>query len=366
VVGPSESVPQTDRKIVSDAPVDSLEQSQDTPRGVTVVADFGGTNARFATVGESPRDLRDVDVSRCADHPSLAHAVEAYLQKHRIRDLAEMCIAVAGPVDKDMVQLPNNHWIFSKSQLELRLDAPLTVINDFTAQALCIDILEEEELHWIGTPRPTGPGIRTLIGPGTGLGVAVEMPSGDIIPSEAGHVGFAATSEHEIQLLRALFTRFRRVSIERLVSGPGLENIYWANRRIAQPDPEADQVQRSPKEIAELAHGGDPMARESIEDFFDILASFAGDMALATWATGGIYLSGGVVEKLNRYLDPERFRARFQDKGRFTRFCEEVPVAWVRAEHPGLLGCAVAVRKLEHLPGLVPGSAPGSGTLPVA
>lgn len=343
----------------------SQERSGSPESGATVVADFGGTNARFATVGDTPRDLEGVEVFRCADHPSLEGAVEAYLQKRHIHNLAEVCIAVAGPVDKDLVDLPNNHWIFSKSQLEAHLGAPLTVINDFTAQALAVDHLVPEEIYWLGAPRPSGQGIRTVIGPGTGLGVAIQMPSGEIIPSEAGHVGFAATSEHEIALLRALFSRYRRVSIERLVSGPGLENIYWANRRIAHPEPEADQVRRSPREIAEMAHNGDPMAQESIEDFFDILASFAGDMALATWATGGIYVSGGVVQKLNKYLDAERFRARFEDKGRFTRFCEEVPVAWIRAEYPGLLGCAVAVREGRAVPGLVKGSAPGSGSLPV-
>jgi len=320
--------------------------------GATVVADFGGTNARFATVGESSRDLHGIEVFKCAEFPSLQGAVEAYLREKGIHNLAEVCIAVAGPVDKDLVDLPNNHWIFSKAQLEQALGAPLTVVNDFTAQALAIDLLREEELHWLGAPRPEAAGIRTIIGPGTGLGVAVQMPSGEIIPSEAGHVGFAAASEHEIDLLRTLFSRYRRVSIERLASGPGLENIYWANRRLTLADPEADKVRHQPAEIAAMANEGDALAQKSIEDFFDILASFAGDMALATWATGGIYISGGVVRKLERFFDEERFRARFEDKGRFTRFCEEVAVGWIRAEQPGLLGCSAAIRGARGYPGL--------------
>ncbi|HSG46559.1 MAG TPA: ROK family protein, partial [Longimicrobiales bacterium] len=293
-------------------PAVSLRDAAYVPEGgATVVADFGGTNARFATVGESPRDLHGIEVFRCAEFPSLQGALEAYLQAKGIGRLAEVCIAVAGPVDKDLVDLPNNHWIFSKSQLETTLGAPLTVVNDFTAQALAIDLLEADELHWVGAPRPDAGGIRTIIGPGTGLGVAVQTAGGEIIPSEAGHMGFAAASEHEIDLLRALFFRYRRVSIERLASGPGLENIYWANRRLTLPDPEADQERRTPAEIAAMAHEGDALAQRSIEDFFDILAAFAGDMALATWATGGIYLSGGVVRKLVRFFDEERFRARF-------------------------------------------------------
>lgn len=327
--------------------------------GATIVADFGGTNARFATVGESPRDLHGIEVFKCAEFPSLQGALEAYIAAQEIGSPAEVCIAVAGPVDKDQVDLPNNHWTFSKSGLEAALGAPLTVVNDFTAQALAIDLLTEDEVHWLGAPRPVAGGIQTIIGPGTGLGVAVKMPDGDIIPSEAGHVGFAATSEHEIDLLRMLFSRYRRVSIERLASGPGLENIYWANRRLSVTDPEADQERRMPAEIAGMAHAGDPLAQKSIEDFFDILASFAGDMALATWATGGIYLSGGVVRKLVRFFDEERFRARFEDKGRFTRFCEEVAIGWIRAEQPGLLGCSAAVRGARGFPGLGRG---GSGS----
>lgn len=321
--------------------------------GATVVGDFGGTNARFCTVGRHPRDLHGVRVYACAEHASLRDAVDHYLADAGIQRLAAMCIAVAGPVDKDLVDLPNNHWIFSKSELEAHLGAPLTVINDFTAQALAIELLEGPEIHWIGPQRPSAPrGVRTIIGAGTGLGVAVETPGGEIIPSEAGHVGFAATSDHEIRLLEMLFERFRRVSVERLVSGPGLENLYWANQRIANPIPEADTERLTPRQIGELAHAGEPMAVRSVKDFFDILASFAGDMALSTWATGGIYLSGGVMRKLLSFFDEERFRARFEDKGRFTRFCEEVPVAWIEAEYPGLLGCSAALIRPQSFPGL--------------
>lgn len=328
--------------------------------GATVVADFGGTNARFATVGESPRDLHGTAVYKCADFPSLQDAVEAYLRANRIGKLAEVCLAVAGPVDRDLVDLPNNHWVFSRSELESALGAPLTVVNDFTAQALAIDLLDKDELRWVGAPRPDVRGVRTIIGPGTGLGVAIQMPHGGIIPSEGGHMGFAATSEHEIDLLRTLFSRYRRVSIERLVSGPGLENIYWANRRLELGGSEVDRVRHQPAEVAAMAHEGHELALRTIEDFFDILASFAGDMALATWATGGIYLSGGVIRKLARFFDEDRFRARFEDKGRFTRFCEEVAIGWVQADQPGLLGCSAALRNASGFPGLG-GRGSGSG-----
>ena len=266
-----------------------------------------------------------------------------YLARRPASTLAEVCIAVAGPVDREAVDLPNSHWVLNPARLELNLGAPLSVINDFTAQILSLELLRPEELVWFGAPRPREGATRVVVGPGTGLGVAVRTADGTVIGSEAGHITFAPTSEHEIELLRVLFSRYRRLSVERLASGPGLENLYWANRKIAgEAVPDADEPTPA-RRVAELAAGGDPVALRSVEDFFDILASFAGDMALAVWATGGVYLSGGVFRRLRHLCDTERFRARFGDKGRFTGFCHDVPVAWIGAEHPGLLGCAAAL-----------------------
>lgn len=313
-------------------------------RSVSLVADVGGTNARFATVGAEPHDLHRIEVLPCGDFPHIGDAIDAYLKGHDIEDLLEVCIAVAGPVDHEWIDLPNNHWAFSRNGLQASLGVPLTILNDFTAQAMCIDALLDTDLVWFGKPRAVDPGIRTVLGPGTGLGVAVQMLDGEIIPSEGGHVGFAPFNEHEIEILSALLGRYRRVSVERLLSGPGLENIFWANRQLTRSDARPEPEHLSAKEIARLAAQGDALARRTVDDFFDILATFAGDVALFTWSTGGVYLSGGVFRKLSSLLDVERFRARFEDKGRFTRFCETVPLAWITHEYPGLLGCAVGLR----------------------
>ncbi len=321
---------------------DAMRASHAT-RDVVLVADVGGTNARFATVAGGAGELHRIEVLRCADYPHIDDAIDAYLSMHGIETLSEVCVAVAGPVDQDLADLPNNHWAFSRRALERSLGARLTVINDFTAQALSIDVLGADQLVWFGTPRAVDPGIRTVLGPGTGLGIAVQMVDGDIIPSEGGHVGFAPANEHEIEILGALLPRYRRVSAERLLSGPGLENIFWANRRILHPEESVGREVPPAREIGRLAAEGDPLALRAVHDFFDILASFAGDVALFTWSTGGVYLSGGVVRKLSAFLDIERFRARFEDKGRFTRFCETVPLAWITHEYPGLLGCAAAL-----------------------
>jgi glucokinase len=311
--------------------------------GARVVADIGGTNARFATLGATAHDLERIEVLRCADYRSIEDAIDHYRRTQGIDSLGEVCLAVAGPTDQDRTDPPNNPWAFSRRALERDLGAPLTVINDFTAQARCIDALYPGELSWLGEPRPTERGIRAVLGPGTGLGVSVETLQGEIIPSEGGHAGFAPTNGEEVEVLRLLMSRFGRVSAERLLSGPGLENLYWAHRRIAEPQGPAMTNGPSAAEIADLAAQGDSLAAKTVGSFFDVLASFAGDVALFAWATGGVYLSGGVMHKLAAFLDPERFRARFEEKGRFSRFCQAVPVAWISHELPGLLGCAAAL-----------------------
>lgn len=312
-----------------------------------IVGDLGGTHARLATL-EPSGVLTRVEVLTCADYPGVEDALAAYRAKHAIRELVEVCLAVAGPVDRDRVDLPNSHWEFSRRELGTHLGVPLLVINDFTAQALSLDLLGPEGLIWLGSPRPEARGARGVLGPGTGLGVAFRTDGGEVIPSEGGHVGFAPASDHELDLLRILQGRFSRVSFERLLSGAGLENLHWANRTLELGAGSAGEVVPSAPQIATLADQGDAVALQSVTDFFAILATFAGDVALMAWTEGGIYLSGGVTRRLIRFLDPERFRNRFEDKGRFARFCERVPVAWIRVEHPGLLGCAAALADPER------------------
>lgn len=315
-------------------------RSGETSADIRIVADIGGTNARFATVGEGARDLRQVEVMRCADYAGPAEAVRAYMRGAGIHGVGEVCLAVAGPVDQDLVDLPNNEWVFSRLALRDQLGARLEVINDFTAQAMCIEALGPEDVSWLGSPRPREGGVRAILGPGTGLGVAMLLPGGRVIPSEGGHVAFAPTTRHEMDLLECLVSRFRRVSAERVLSGPGLENLFWANHELRGGRSTPSPVQCSASEISRLAFDGDELALETVGDFFDILASFAGDVALFTWSTGGVFLSGGVLRKLFPLLDVQRFRARFEDKGRFTRVCERMPVAWISHTYPGLLGCA--------------------------
>ncbi len=304
-----------------------------------IVADIGGTNARFACVHVGRQDLQAIEKFPCADFPLFIDAVLAYM--HTLAAPVDgVCLAVAGPVEQDWIDLPNNHWAFSRCELEQQLSLPVTVINDFSAQVLSIAALADEELQWIGKPRPPREqgGITAVLGPGTGLGVAAMMPGGDIIPSEGGHVGFAPTSAHQSQLLEQLWLRYERVSVERVLSGMGLANLYWANARLRGQDRKL-----SAPEVTAGARAGDDLCRQAVTDFSEILGAVAGDFALAMGSYQGVYLSGGMLPQMLDVIDVAAIRRSFEHKGRFQPLCAQVPLAIVLAENPGLLGCAQAL-----------------------
>lgn len=322
--------------------------TQPPPAPPVLLADIGGTWARFALLGSHPRELRRIRRFRCAELPSLEAAVGAYLGGTAV---SRVCLALPGPVDQDEIALANNPWTFSRSALEASLGVPLTLLNDFAAQAHASELLTPEELHFAGSPRPDPRGVRVVLGPGTGLGVALLLPGGQVLASEAGHLGFSPASEHELDLLRVLLGRFPRISVERLVSGPGLANLYDANLLLVGSDGASslDPLDpTTPAAIAGLAAEGHTVARQAVDDFFNILAAFAGDLALALWARGGVYISGAVVRKLGAFLDEDRFRARFEAKGRFEGFCRQVALGWMQVEEPGLLGCAAHAFQLTQ------------------
>ena len=307
---------------------------------VQIVADIGGTNARFAYVTSASDDLQGIEVFPCAEFPFFIDAIRAYMGREHVGDVDKICLAVAGPVESDLIDLPNNHWSFRRSELQESLGVSVTIINDFSAQVLSIDVLSDSEVLWIGAARPVGGQVKAVLGPGTGLGVSAMLPKGDILPSEAGHVAFAALDDHEAALQKELRQRYERVSVERVLSGMGLANLYWANGRLDGYDREL-----LAPEVTAGALAGDVYCQRAVEDFFAILGSVAGDVALMMGASDGVYLSGGIVPRLLDLLDQELFRRRFNNKGRFTEICSEIPLAIVLAEHPGLRGCVQALRK---------------------
>lgn len=308
-------------------------------RAIQVVADIGGTNARFAYLASGESTLKSVVSLQCGEFSRLQDAVSAYLSLIGRTDIASLCLAVAGPVENDWIDLPNNHWAFSRSGLADSLKLPVTVINDFEAQILSIGGLQEQHFHWIAQPRPDSGnnGAIAALGPGTGLGVAAMLRDGSIVPSEAGHVAFAPTSDHQLEILKILWQRHPRISVERILSGMGLENLYWAHSLL-----HARESQLSAADISAAARSGDDLCLKTLRDFAAILGAVAGDTALTMGAYHGVYLCGGILPKLLKdgLLDVGLIRQCFDDKGRFASRCASIPLAIVTAENSGLIGCA--------------------------
>ena len=259
-----------------------------------IVADIGGTNARFACLEAGANTLRAIEVFPCADFTFLADALGTYIERGHVENVGHICLAVAGPVEADWIDLPNNHWAFSQRELATSLAAPVKIINDFSAQILSISGLDESELDWLGEARATTDGgVRAAVGPGTGLGVSAMSDSGDILPSEAGHIGFAPVDDHEIALLGVLRKRYQRVSAERILSGSGLANLYWANSVLDGHERELPAA-----EVTAGAQAGDHYCLSAVHDFYNILATYSGDVALMMGATGGVFLSGCILPRI--------------------------------------------------------------------
>jgi glucokinase len=291
-----------------------------------LVADVGGTNIRLAAATAS--GFQNQTTWLCSDFDTLTDAlttyIETYLDKSRPTAAA---IAVAGPVTGDKVDITNQRWNFSIEELrtDLKLEK-LIVVNDFTAQAAAIPRLEPTDIEPIKEGIPIQDKAIAVLGPGTGLGVSGLVYSGyNWIPlaGEGGHVTLGATNEREWAILEVLQGIFGRVSAERVLSGPGLVNLF---RALCQLDGEA-AVESTPAEIVELA-GTSPESRaaETVRIFSGWLGTVAGDFALTLGAWTGVYLCGGVLPKMGQRFAREQFSERFVDKGRYRGHMERIPV----------------------------------------
>jgi len=318
-----------------------------TPSPCFLVADIGGTNARFAlaTPG-TPAALASgsVEVLRVADFPTPVAAALHYLERQHARPRCAV-LAIAGPTDGETAELTNHRWSFSADALRRALGTDaVRLTNDFAAIARALPDLGPDDVRLLGPAfRPVIPGAdrtQAVLGPGTGLGVAaVTLRSGTpvVLETEGGHASFAPVDEEEVALLGHLARRFGRVSWERLLSGPGLANIDAALRAIAGVSGEP----LPPEAVtARAVAGEDPIAVRSVELFCALLGAFAGDVALLHGAWDGVFIAGGIAPRLAGQLATGRFRARFEAKGRFASRLATVPAAIIVHPFPGLLGAA--------------------------
>ncbi|MFM1896230.1 MAG: hypothetical protein RLZZ385_1304 [Pseudomonadota bacterium] len=315
-------------------------------RQASIVADVGGTHIRFATVSAPDAPLQCIHSYLCADFAQIYAAIDRYLADAGLTpaQLQTLCLALPGAVHTNPVRLVNLPWKVSRQKIRKLYGCEPVFLNDFTAQALAIPAFTAADLLWIrgGDDDPGNPALtRAIVGPGTGLGVAALLPDGEVVESEAGHFSFAPTTLLQQQLLTALWEIYPRVSIERLVSGPGLANLYRALHHLQGRD-----IQVSPEDITRQAHQGDTMSLQTIEEFNRMFGNVCGDIALAFGAVGGVYLSGGVLHKLGDLFDRQLFLQQFDAKGRYADYCHAIPVALVQSEYPGLLGAARHLQRL--------------------
>jgi glucokinase len=311
-----------------------------------LIADIGGTNARFGVVDAA--GVHDLVYLPCRDYIGPSEAAEVYLKQIGGLRPALGVFAIAGPADDDLVSFTNIPWPFRKSKLQQQLGLEkLEVINDFHAVALAIPDIAPELLHHIGGNELRAERAKGVIGPGTGLGVAslAWTEHGYVVqPGEGGHVTMPATTDREFELFRQLRVKYHHISAERVCSGKGLENIYNGLRAL---DRQYDLPDLTAPEISEKAIAGTcATCRESLDLMLGFLGRVTGNLALTVNATGGIYIAGGIPTKLGNYFFNSRFHEEFMAKGRFKDYMAKIPVYMIKHDAIGLLGLESRARDL--------------------
>jgi glucokinase len=319
------------------------------PQYEGLVGDIGGTHARLALV-DSTGHVRSPRSFEARDYGSLNDVIDEYLRtsagKHRP---TRAVLAVAGPVLDGEIAFTNLDWQVSEGELLAHFEfEAVQLLNDFAAQALACPMLEPENLRVLGPVKRGAPDCpMVVLGAGTGFGVAglARGARGDIpIPSEGGHAAFAPVDEVETEVWKRLHERHGRVSIERLLSGPGLYDLY---RALADIDG-VPSVLTDEKAVTEAA-ATDPLAGRTVDRFCDIMGAVAGDLALSFGARGGVFISGGIAPRMADRLARGGFRARFEDKGRLSHYLHEIPTSLVLHPYPAILGAARQMLQMERL-----------------
>lgn len=316
-----------------------------------LIGDIGGTNARFAMANADVTGFALKRTLKCADFDTAGDAITQYLGTVDVPRPDAICLAAAGPIVDQQVRFTNNTWQIRAQDLKQAFGTDhVVLLNDFEAIAFSIPLLGADDAVPIGLPDPKPQLGDTytiaVIGPGTGLGAVGLKKFGEHrvpIAGEASHGGFAPENQVQIDILMQLRERFDRVSSERLVSGPGLKNLYWALCRVHGEDRRA----LSAAEIFAAANDDrNSRASEAVEIFFEILGQVAGDLALALYALDGVYIAGGIAKRYPEKLANSRFRSGFEHKGRYRSLMERIPTQLITHDEPGLLGAAYRAQQL--------------------
>ena len=320
-------------------------------RSLILAGDIGGTKTNLGLFrrGKKRPVLKVLETYPSGAAPSLEHIVKSFLGKHQVR-ISKACFGIAGPVIGGRVKTTNLPWDVSEARMQRQLQfSHVSLINDLTATALAVPFLSRKELFPLNKARGRKGQNIAIIAPGTGLGTGFLIPwEGKHIPisSEGGHVDFAPNSKIEVELWEYLSKEYGHVSIERILSGPGLVKIYswlkdsgryrepaWLTNRIKEMEAAAA--------ISEVGLAdGHPLCVEALNVFVSVLGAAAGNLALTAMTTGGVYLGGGIPPKILPKLQEPLFIQAYKNKGRFTKLLEKIPVKVILNPKAALLGAA--------------------------
>jgi glucokinase len=303
-----------------------------------LLADIGGTNARFALLDGGA--MGPIEVRAVADYRRAADAIAQFLAPHiEAGPVVAAAIGVAGPVEDGRCDFTNSDWVIDAAELRAEFGfRQVRVVNDFEATAWSLPRLATADLFSLGGGAGRKGAPLVVLGPGTGLGVASLVPGQPTaIATEGGHATLATTDARQDAIVQHLRSRFAHISAERALSGDGLVNLHDAIAAIdgrLVPPRDAQQVSRA------ALDGSCPVCREALDTFCALLGAFAGDLALMFGARGGVYIAGGIVPRFTDHLARSAFRARFEAKGRFKDYLAAIPVHVILRPHAAFIGLA--------------------------
>lgn len=328
--------------------MNTLETSPGPPEAhLALVGDFGGTNVRLALADlthdvpsiENVRHYHTKDFGRGAD------TIAAYLANSPQRPSVAV-IAAAGPVSQGAVHFTNLGWTLTEHELNAMGFVSARIINDFVAAALATRLLDAADVHQIGPGKSDSSRNAAVMGPGTGFGASALVVDDEgraiAVAAEGGHASFAPDDEVEIEVLRHLMRRLGHVSIERILSGPGLCNLHEALNAVEG----LGNAPTSAEEITRNALAGDRPSLRTVERFCAIMGAVAGNLALTYGAVGGVYIAGGIAPDILSILDRSAFRKRFEAKGRFADYLRPIATQVIIRTDAAFLGAASAARTL--------------------
>ncbi len=310
-----------------------------------LIGDIGGTNARFAILLDTYAEPKEFPNVQTADFATIDEAIQTAILDHTSVQPRSAVLAVAGPVEGDEIRLTNCDWVVRPNRMASELDLEdIVVLNDFEAQALSVVALGEDQMEKIGDGVAEEDASRVILGPGTGLGVAGLVHACHRwipVPGEGGHMDIGPRSKRDFEIFPHLDKIEGRISGEQLLCGRGLVNIYNA---IAKADDKSRDM-TTPAEITSAAlDGRDPIAVEALSVFVTCLGRTAGDLALVFMSRGGVYLTGGIAQKIVPALKSGAFRSAFEDKAPHKQLLRAMPVYVITNPRGAVSGLAAYAR----------------------